>query len=92
MNSATFSNVYIYIFQWKDSANGALLLKRMKCLETLYRDQRRPLAGGDPSGPQYAEARKFLDDNPELHSIDTISKDEWEAITLYLVFAFKKLR
>ena len=50
------------------------------------------MAGEDPNGPQYAEAKNHLDAHPELHTIRTLSKDEWEAITLYLVFAFKKLR
>ena len=63
----------------------------MNCLEKLSRDH-RPMAGGDSNGPQYAEAKNHLDAHPELHTVRTLSKDEWEAITLYLVFAFKKLR
>ena len=43
------------------------------------------------SGPQYDHARQFLESQTEHDTIRTLSKDEWEAITLYLVFAFKKL-
>ena len=64
----------------------------MNCLEQYHRGQKREMVGGDPDGPQYTTAKSFLESHPELQSVGTLSKDEWEAITLYLVFAFKKLR
>ena len=77
--------------QWKDTDAGAQLLKRMNCLEHYRKDgEQKNLVGGDAKGPQYAAAQQFLDSHPELHYTSTLSKDEWEAITLYLVFAFKK--
>ena len=44
------------------------------------------------TGPQYEHARTFLESHPDLRSVGTLTKDEWEAITLYLVFAFKKMK
>lgn len=79
-----------YFNTWKETDNGAPLLRRMNAVEQ-YRKYGN-LAGGDPEGPQYDHAMKFLEENPGQNSIGTISKDEWEAITLYLVFAFKKLK
>jgi len=35
---------------------------------------------------------QFLESHPETKNVGTLTKDEWEAITLYLVFAFKKKR
>ena len=49
------------------------------------------MAGGNPNGPQYIHAKQFLESQTEHDMVRTLSKDEWEAITLYLVFAFKKL-
>ena len=63
----------------------------MKCLEEFRSRSDRNLIGGDPNGPQYIHAKQFLESHPEYHKVGTLSKDEWEAITLYLVFAFKKL-
>lgn len=62
----------------------------MNCLEYLRRNSDKPLAGGDMDGGQYDHANQYLADHSDINSINTISKDEWEAITLYLVFAFKK--
>lgn len=80
-----------YFNSWKDSEVGGPLLRHMKCMENYDKHSNR-LVGGDPQGPQYEHARQFLDSHPEARSVGTLTKDEWEAITLYLVFAFKKLR
>ena len=63
----------------------------MNALEE-YNPRYERLVGGDPKGPQYVHAQKYLEGHPEFHSVRTLSKDEWDAITLYLVFAFKKIR
>ena len=63
----------------------------MKCMENFSKHNDR-LVGGEPSGPQYEHAMKFLESHPDLRSVGTLTKDEWEAITLYLVFAFKKMK
>jgi len=80
-----------YFNSWKDTENGGELLKRMKCTEyyALHNDK---LVGGDAKSPQYDHARQFLESHPEQRSVFTLTKDEWEAITLYLVFAFKKIK
>lgn len=62
----------------------------MNCTESYAKHYER-LVGGDPLGPQYEHAKRFLESHPESRTVGTLTKDEWEAITLYLVFAFKKL-
>ena len=79
------------LFQWKDTEVGGPLLKRMNCMEDYTRHSNR-LVGGDPLGPQYDHAKHFLESHPDLRSVGTLTKDEWEAITLYLNFAFKKMK
>jgi len=80
-----------YFNSWKDTENGRQLMKHMKVMEDFNKQSNR-LAGGDPLGPQYEHARNFLESHPDLRSVGTLTKDEWEAITLYLVFAFKKMK
>ncbi len=63
----------------------------MKVMETMYRNHTGVLDGGDPMSEQYSHARKYLEEHPTVNKVDTLSKDEWEAITLYLLFAFKKI-
>ena len=67
------------------------MLKKMNCYEEVRSRSDRELVGGDPNGPQYKHAKEYLESHPDSYKIGTLSKDEWEAITLYLVFAFKKL-
>jgi len=40
----------------------------------------------------YEAAKTFLENNPDTRKpIGTLSKEEWEALTLYQTFAFKKM-
>lgn len=77
------------------------LLSRMSALETFPPSRDTQLMGGED---QYEHARAFLDhlkrsETPEEAqrrrypiTIGTLSKSEWEAITLYLVFMFQKVK
>ena len=75
--------------------NGAELLNRMKALETYPpAPHGAPLVGrGDREEENYAHAKDFVDGHRATDPnarIGTLSKDEWEAATLYTIFAFKK--
>lgn len=64
------------------------LLQRMSALE--------PYPGrllGDEGEGDYTAAQEHFRANPDQRGqkVGTITKDEWEAITLYTIFAFKKL-
>ena len=49
------------------------------------------LKGADVEG-NYSCAEEFKAQNPNFAShVGTISKEEWEALTIYQIFAFKKL-
>ena len=83
---------FTQFFQKKEDRNGESLLRHMKCLEEFHKgNNHQTMAGGNPNGPQYLHAKQFLESQTEHDMVRTLSKDEWEAITLYLVFAFKKL-
>ncbi|KAF6034475.1 RNMT [Bugula neritina] len=76
----------------KDKRNVDLL-KRMSALEEYPAPRGKHLVTSEPEA--YREAENKL---KELHNagtqakqVLTISKDEWEAITLYLAFAFQKI-
>jgi len=72
---------------------------RMNALETyppLY--GRQPAAamttedgGGGGGAFSYRHADDYLSQLPPKSKIGTLSLEEWEAATLYVVFAFKKL-
>ena len=61
------------------------LLNRMNALETFPSHK----LVGDES--QYCEAQEYLQSN-EIDKFGTLSRDEWEALTIYVIFAFKKTR
>jgi mRNA (guanine-N7-)-methyltransferase len=81
-----------YFQQFKDSGND--LLNRMNALETFPAPSGKPLVGQDREEENYAHAKRFVEglapDRPPR--IGTLSKDEWEAATLYVIFAFKKMK
>ncbi|KAI6220138.1 MRNA cap guanine-N7 methyltransferase [Aphelenchoides fujianensis] len=84
-----FSDVY------KDYLNdrqALQLMSRMKAVETFtQRDQSHSRHDRD----QYAHATAYLEEKfpgSQRESIGTISADEWEVISMYLVFAFRKLQ
>lgn len=70
----------------RDTAEGRALLRRMNVMERVTRTA--PRASHSPG--EYEHVDKQLATG--LRSVGTISRSEWEAITLYLVFAFQKFR
>jgi len=72
-----------YFASKKDRPDGRDLLSKMNALETY---PSRSQAGEEG---QYEHAKLCIE-GEEL--VGTLSKDEWEALTIYTVFAFKKMR
>ena len=73
----------------ENTSEGRNLLKRMKALERYPPD-----AGCKPASEsvgEYEHADQQLESG-DRQSVGTISRSEWEAITLYCVFAFQKFR
>uniref|UniRef100_A0A0K2UVZ1 mRNA cap guanine-N(7) methyltransferase n=1 Tax=Lepeophtheirus salmonis TaxID=72036 RepID=A0A0K2UVZ1_LEPSM len=66
---------------------GGDLLERMDALETYKKEYDNSKSNFE----QYKAAEAFFDSNKQAHILGTLSKDEWEAINIYLVFAFKKM-
>lgn len=61
------------------------LLNRMNALETFPSHR---LVGEES---QYDTAQEYLQSNG-VDKFGTLSRDEWEALTIYVIFAFKKIR
>jgi len=74
-----------YFQQRKDQAEGSKLLNRMSALETFPGHKQT----GDED--QYEHAKEFRGAQGS-EQVGTLSRDEWEALTIYTVFAFKKMR
>jgi len=76
-----------YFHERKEKPEHSKLLGRMNALES-YPARRREAGGPD----QYDTARHFIRERPGVQGgVGTLSKDEWEALTIYTVFAFKKM-
>ena len=71
-----------YFQQRKDEPEGSKLLNRMNVLKTFPRQR---LSGDEEQYEHVAEFRGG-------EQVGTLSRDEWEALTIYTVFAFKKMR
>ena len=41
---------------------------------------------------EYSYAQSFLEENRNIRSVGTISKSEWDAVSLYSVFCFRKVQ
>ncbi len=80
-----------YFKQFLDKDHGRDLLSRMNALETYPAPEGKGLVGRDKADENYASAKAFLD-TQQVGSVGTLSKDEWEAATLYVIFAFKKMK
>ena len=61
------------------------LLNRMNALETYPNTNQ---VGGDN---QYDHAQEYLQ-SEAVDRFGTLTKDEWEALTIYVTYAFKKIR
>lgn len=67
--------------------DGRFLLKKMQALETYPANSGNSLAGPKE---EYAHADVVLLEK-ELKTVGTLSKSEWEAISLYQIFVFEKM-
>ena len=72
-----------YFHQRKEHPEGKGLLAKMSALETFP----GPRTAG--TGSEYDHVKQFKDGD---EVVGTLSKDEWEALTIYTVFAFKKTK
>ena len=77
-----------YFAQNKET--NKFLLNRMNSLETYPAENGAELMAEDDD-KQYKGAKDFLSASDQS-AVGTMSLDEWEAASLYLVFAFKKMR
>ncbi|CAD6184770.1 unnamed protein product [Caenorhabditis auriculariae] len=68
------------IEEWKEA--GANLMGRMRALEKYPADQGEKLSGG----PEEYKHVEGVGNNP----VGTLSESEWQAVCMYLVFAFRK--
>ncbi|XP_014204121.1 mRNA cap guanine-N7 methyltransferase [Copidosoma floridanum] len=79
----------------KDEKNGRMnnqnrgLLFRMRALETYPPAQGAQLVNNPD---EFQHAKDYLQKNENIRRIGTLSKSEWEAITIYAVFAFQKMK
>ena len=71
-----------YFQQRKDQPEGSKLLSKMNALES-FPSQRLP---GDED--QHEHVMEFMGGE----QVGTMFRDEWEALNIYTVFAFKKMR
>ena len=80
-----FSNDFESFYnQESEQENNKDLLKKMKALEMC------PYNGGRRNGTAPDDYDQLRDIDPESFPVGTLSKSEWEAITLYRVFSFQK--
>ena len=86
-----FAEYYLEKF---DPQNKSLML-RMKSLQPYPLDGDLRDLNDEQLRKEYAHADQFLRKHPEIgerSKIGTLSASEWEIISLYIVFAFKKTR
>ncbi|XP_043474027.1 mRNA cap guanine-N7 methyltransferase isoform X2 [Leptopilina heterotoma] len=67
---------------------GKSLLGKMQALETYPPYHEAPLLG--QQADDYQHANNYMQDSVGHRKIGTLSQSEWDAISLYAVFAFKK--
>uniref|UniRef100_A0A8D9EKW0 mRNA (guanine-N(7))-methyltransferase n=1 Tax=Cacopsylla melanoneura TaxID=428564 RepID=A0A8D9EKW0_9HEMI len=65
------------------------LLRRMNAMETYPPSEGVDTVGQDAD---YCHAEAYLSEHQNNEKLGTLSKAEWEAITLYQVFAFEKVK
>lgn len=65
-----------------------MLLKRMQALEPYSPSDDSRLVSDKPD--DYEHAKEFIKDSKAKLPLGTLSKSEWEATSIYLVFAFEK--
>lgn len=65
-----------------------MLLKRMQALEPYPASENSRLAS--EKADDYEHAAKYMKNSQVRLPLGTLSKSEWEATSIYLVFAFEK--
>ncbi|XP_026469214.1 mRNA cap guanine-N7 methyltransferase-like [Ctenocephalides felis] len=74
------------------SNNGAYMLTKIQALETYPAFANSSLSGAES---EYEHAKNYYEKThreKKFQKIGTLSKSEWEAISLYMTFAFKKVK
>ncbi|RZC38369.1 mRNA cap guanine-N7 methyltransferase [Asbolus verrucosus] len=80
-----------YDYYERMKIDGKQLLSNMKSLETYPPNETATLLGTDPD--DYAHAEEFLRNEERKDvKIGTLSKSEWEASSLYMLFVFEKVK
>lgn len=77
-------------FYSRHKPEGKSLLQKMQALETYPPFHDAPLLGTDPD--DYEHAQQYMQKSTGHRKVGTLSKSEWEAASLYLVFAFEKVK
>ncbi|XP_021922510.1 mRNA cap guanine-N7 methyltransferase isoform X2 [Zootermopsis nevadensis] len=72
----------------KVKEEGRSLLGKMQALETYPPFHEAPLLGHVPD--DYEHVQQYMQKSTGHRKVGTLSKSEWEAASLYLVFAFQK--
>uniref|UniRef100_A0A0K8RDU5 mRNA cap guanine-N(7) methyltransferase n=1 Tax=Ixodes ricinus TaxID=34613 RepID=A0A0K8RDU5_IXORI len=80
---------------YKEDAEGKILLRKMQALEGYPPQGGQPPMGRDPEDYEHAcrEIEKLKEQDPSSNrrlQVGTLSKAEWEALSIYVVFAFQK--
>ncbi|XP_074060374.1 mRNA cap guanine-N(7) methyltransferase [Macrotis lagotis] len=70
------------------NVENKVLLKRMQALEPYPANENSKLASGNLG--DYEHAAKYMKNSQVRLPLGTLSKSEWEATSIYLVFAFEK--
>ncbi|XP_055638639.1 mRNA cap guanine-N7 methyltransferase [Toxorhynchites rutilus septentrionalis] len=81
-------------FYEESISTGRGLIEKMQALET-FPGQSRDDHERQSNRREYAHAEKFLDQKGgggRFAKVGTLSKSEWEASTLYMFFAFQKMK
>uniref|UniRef100_A0A131YLM5 mRNA cap guanine-N(7) methyltransferase n=1 Tax=Rhipicephalus appendiculatus TaxID=34631 RepID=A0A131YLM5_RHIAP len=81
--------------QFKDDPEGKVLLRKMQALEAYPPFGDQTTLGKDPDDYKHAveQLEKIKDQEPESRrrpQVGTLSQAEWEALSIYVVFAFQK--
>jgi mRNA (guanine-N7-)-methyltransferase len=79
-----------YDYYEKMKNEGKQLLCNMKSLETYPPNENTTLLGNDPD--DYSHADEFLKTEARNVKVGTLSKSEWEASSLYMLFVFEKVK
>ncbi|XP_046414451.1 mRNA cap guanine-N7 methyltransferase [Neodiprion fabricii] len=77
-------------FYERMKSEGRSLLGKMRALETYPPCHEAPLLGQNPEDYRYAA--QYMQNSTGHRKIGTLSLPEWEATSLYAVFAFQKMK